>query len=88
MNILGVYFGHDANAALVRDGEVIFHVEASRHTRRKHDHGCHGQVIQKALDWAGVTWKDIDVIAIGGSTIVFIIPSFFYFILLSPSDLF
>ena len=70
MNILGVYFGHDANAALVRDGEVIFHVEASRHTRRKHDHGCHGQVIQKALDWAGVTWKDIDVIAIGGSTIV------------------
>jgi len=34
---IGGYLGHDANAALLRDGEVLGAAQEERHSRRKHD---------------------------------------------------
>ncbi len=38
-NILGVYFGHNSNAALVSDGELIAAVEEERFSRKKNNDG-------------------------------------------------
>lgn len=39
MNILGLYAGHDANAALVRNGSLVAATEEERVSRKKHHQG-------------------------------------------------
>jgi carbamoyltransferase len=37
MNILGLYRHHNASACLLKDGEILFHLEEERITRKKYD---------------------------------------------------
>jgi carbamoyltransferase len=64
--ILGLYFGHDSNVSIVRDGKVLYHGEVERTTRRKHEAGWHGGVLSDALATARITIDDVDAVAIGG----------------------
>lgn len=65
--VLGLNIGfHDASAALVRDGELVFLVEEERLTRRKHALAQPPvMAIQACLDAEGVSIDSIDEIAIG-----------------------
>ena len=36
MHILGIHLGHDASAALIRDGQVIADIQEERFNRIKH----------------------------------------------------
>ena len=51
--ILGLCDGHDAGAALVEDGELVFAVSEERLVRRKHQCGFPTAAIRAALDFAG-----------------------------------
>lgn len=68
MIILGLYCGHDSNACILRDGKVLAHVESERVTRRKHEAGLIRGAVQAALDAAGISLNEVDVVAVGGST--------------------
>lgn len=67
MTILGLYCGHDANTALVRDGEVIGHYLLDRTARVKHARGYALGHIEEVLKHCSVSWDDIDAVAVGGS---------------------
>jgi carbamoyltransferase len=60
MLILGLHFGHDAAAALVRDGVVIGCIEKERHTRRKHAAILRSAQVKALLDDCGVRPEEID----------------------------
>ena len=50
--ILGISaFYHDAAAALVRDGEVLFAAQEERFTRKKHDPSFPSNAIKACLDY-------------------------------------
>jgi carbamoyltransferase len=61
--ILGFYCGHDANACLIKNGEVIVAIEKERLTRKKSDRGNADLCIQYCLDTAGISLEEIDCIA-------------------------
>ena len=63
MNILGVSSGHDANICVLRDGEVILHVEKERLTRKRYDTGSMEDVLPELLADMGMTIGDIDLVA-------------------------
>lgn len=67
MNILGVAFLDDASAAVVRDGELVSAVSEERLNRAKLWSGMPREAIQKALDLAGLTLRDIDIVATHGA---------------------
>ncbi len=56
---------HDAAAALIKDGKLIASVEEERLNRQRHSKGFPKLAIQYCLKEAGLTEKDIDVIAVG-----------------------
>jgi carbamoyltransferase len=64
MNILGLHFGHDAAACVLRNGQVASYVMRERHARIKHAISLDIQTIQAAMDAAGLTWGQIDHCAI------------------------
>ncbi len=64
MKILGIHIGHDSSAALIINGRIIADMAEERFTRIKHYCGLPIHSIQNCLDLAGLTIKDIDVIAI------------------------
>ena len=66
MKVLGIWDGHDAGAALIDDGEVVFAVNEERFTRRKLEIGFPEKSIGACLDWAGVGPGEIG--HIGAST--------------------
>jgi carbamoyltransferase len=60
---LGGYLGHDGNAALVADGQVLFAAQEERYTRKKHDAEFPLQAIRECLAFASIRPADITDIA-------------------------
>jgi carbamoyltransferase len=67
VNILGVWDGHDAGAALLVDGRLIFAINEERLTRRKLEIQFPARSIAAALTHAGLPPAAIDVVAISTS---------------------
>jgi carbamoyltransferase len=64
MVILGLNFGHDAGAAVIRDGQILCCIVRERLNRVKHAMTLDVATIQEALRSAGVAAADIDYCAI------------------------
>ncbi len=64
MKILGIHYGHDANAAIVDNGKVIFAVSEERLNRKKFHRGFPFLSIRSALDETGLKADEIDVVAL------------------------
>ena len=65
MYILGLNFTtHDASAALIKDGEVLFAAEEERYSRKKHTKAFPENAIYHCLEYAKITKDDIDKIAV------------------------
>lgn len=64
MYILGIYNGHDSSTALVKDGEVIVNFQEERLTRIKHYAGLPVGSVEKCLQYAGISSKEIDYVAV------------------------
>jgi carbamoyltransferase len=78
--VLGVYLAHDLSACLLRDGEIVCHIEEERLTRVKHGtpvsvrglwktfHGKFGYFpwasVRHCLEAAGIGLEEVDVIAL------------------------
>lgn len=67
MNILALNFGHDAAAAVLRDGQVVNCLLRERHTKVKHHIGLNIELVDAALADAGLAVADIDFCAIVSS---------------------
>ncbi len=64
MNILGISaFYHDSAACLVRDGQILAAAQEERFTRKKHDAAFPKQAVEYCLREAGLTAKDLDLVA-------------------------
>jgi carbamoyltransferase len=64
MNILGISaFYHDSAACLVRDGRIVAAAQEERFTRKKQDFSFPRNSINYCLQEAGVTSKDLDIVA-------------------------
>ena len=64
--ILGVHLGHDASAAILKDGAVVAAIEEERLTRIKGFAGFPYHAIEGVLRIAGVTAADVGTVAIAG----------------------
>ena len=58
---------HDSAAALVKDGKIIAAAEEERFNRQRHSRGNPRLAIEYCLKEAGITIKDVDVIAIANN---------------------
>lgn len=64
--VLGISFGHgDSSAAVIKNGVLVAAVEEERFNRIKHYALFPERAIQYCLEQAGLTAKDVEVIAIG-----------------------
>ena len=64
MNILGISaFYHDSAAAVLSDGELVAAAQEERFSRRKHDPAFPKQAIEACLAQAGLTPRDIGMVA-------------------------
>ncbi len=64
MNVLGISaFYHDSAACLVQDGTLLAAAQEERFTRKKHDHRFPTRAIKYCLKEAGLTGKDLDLVA-------------------------
>lgn len=64
MYILGISaFYHDSAACIVKDGEIIAAAQEERFTRKKHDHNFSQKAIEYCLKEAGITAKQLDLVA-------------------------
>lgn len=59
---IGGFLGHDANAALVVDGEVVAAAQEERYTRRKHDGGFPTRAIADCLAIGGLRPADVTTV--------------------------
>lgn len=64
MNILGLNYGHDGSACIVKDGKLISAISSERITRIKKYSGVTKEVIEYVLSESNLEIKDIDVIAL------------------------
>ena len=64
MYILGIHDGHDASAALMRDGKIIVAAQEERFTGLKGDYGYPKQSIEFCLKCANIESKDLDYVAL------------------------
>lgn len=67
MNIIGINFGHDAAATLIKNGKVIRSIEEEKISRVKQDFGWPKHALEVILKQSGLTPADIDVVAVGGN---------------------
>ncbi len=63
MLILGIVEGHDANWAVVRDGQLLAAFEKERFSKTKHDGGDVSDFVPKTLDFLGINIEEVDLIA-------------------------
>ncbi len=63
MYTLGIWDGHDSGAALIEDGMILFAANEERYTKRKLEVAFPQHSIRAALSSAGISPKDIDVVA-------------------------
>ena len=68
LNILGLHIGHDACAAVVKEGRLVSMIEKERLTRVKYARGFSHEMVDIALNIAGITYRDIDYVAISMAT--------------------
>src|ERR1017187_5791860 len=64
--ILGLNFGHDGAAALVKDGRLIGAITQERLTRVKKATGVTVQMVDYVLDMVNAKIADIDMVAFSG----------------------
>lgn len=65
MIILGLnYYFHDSTACIVKDGELIVAIEEERLNRDKHTQAFPQMAIDRCLKIAGISYDDIDHIAV------------------------
>lgn len=64
MNILSIYWGICAGAAIVRDGHVIAAIHEERFSRQKNDDAYPQRAIEWCLKEAGLSVEDLDGVAI------------------------
>jgi carbamoyltransferase len=67
VNVLGVWDGHDAGAALLQDGRVVFAVNEERLTRRKLEIRFPSRSIAACLQFANLPPDRIDLVAVSTS---------------------
>lgn len=67
MKILGIHFGHDSSACLIIDGKLVGAVEEERFTRTKKTRAFPKLGIKYLLDQAGISPKEIDLVAVAGA---------------------
>ena len=67
MNVLGIWDGHDAGAALLQQGRVRFAVNEERLTRRKLEVRFPARSIEACLAFAGLQPRQIDAVAVSTS---------------------
>ena len=63
MIILGLYYGHNASACVIKDGKVLINWELERHSRIKHDYGYSQEFVNKTLEHCNLQWTDINILA-------------------------
>ncbi len=66
--VLGVHAGHDAGAAVVRDGKLVACVNEERLNRKKLFWGWPKRSVSEVLSLAGVAPGDVDGIAVAGTS--------------------
>ena len=59
---IGGFLGHDANAALVVDGEIVAAAQEERYTRRKHDGSFPHRAIADCLTIGGLRPEDVSTV--------------------------
>lgn len=64
MIVMGIHDGHNAAAAVMVDGQVVAAVQEERLSGVKNHQRCPILAIQEVQRLAGVTWGDIDVVAV------------------------
>jgi carbamoyltransferase len=64
MIVLGIHDGHNAAAALLRDGRVIAAVQEERMSGVKNHGGIPGLAIAEVMRLAGVSWSQVDRVAL------------------------
>lgn len=62
--ILGLHFGHDGAAAIIRDGELLSYIQRERLTRVKHDYSLNRACLSTVFAQAGLGVNDIDFCAV------------------------
>lgn len=75
MVILGIHDGHNASAALVKDGKLICALAEERFSRVKNHFGYPANAIEALLNFACLKKKDIDSVALSSKNIK---PAYFY----------
>ena len=75
MLILGIHDGHNATAAVLKDGKIIAAISEERLARRKNEPGYPVRAINKVLEITGFTPVDIDYVALASE---FLHPKEFY----------
>lgn len=64
MNVVGIHDGHNAAAALLRDGELVAVVQEERITRSKNQGGMPHKAIEAVLALGNLERADVDVFAV------------------------
>jgi carbamoyltransferase len=64
VNILGLHFGHDGSACIVRDGRLVSAISTERLTGEKKQGGVVPATIDYVLKAAGIGYEDIDMVAL------------------------
>jgi carbamoyltransferase len=67
VNVVGIWDGHDAGAALLQDGSVVFAINEERLTRRKLEISFPDRSIKDCLGFAGLGPDQIDLVAVSTS---------------------
>ena len=68
MYIVGIHDGHDASAALMKDGKVIAAAQEERFSGLKGDYGYPKLSIEYCLNFAKIRGADIDYVALSSRT--------------------
>jgi len=64
INVLGLQFGHDGSACVVKNGKLLAAIATERLTRFKKERGVNKKTIKYVLDKADMKFDEIDVISI------------------------
>lgn len=62
--VLGLNYGHDGAAAVVRDGRLVSAVSLERLSRRKKEAGVTRELVAYVLELAGVTFAEVSAVAL------------------------
>ena len=75
MIILGIHDGHNASAALLKDGKLICSIAEERLSRQKNHYGFPFKAIDSVLNYGKSKFGDIDFIAMSSKHLI---PAYFY----------